>query len=263
MSTRLRAILVDDERLARQRLAEMLSESHAQDVEIVAEAEAVPQAANLCRELRPDVVFLDVQMFPENGFSLLPHLQEINPPPSIIFVTAFDTYAVNAFEVNALDYLLKPIKAERLQTSIRRLQSYHKQSQLSPTTAQSPDPVQERVPPPNLPKYEPEDFVALKDGRTLLIVKTHEIRVVQAQGSYSMILITDDRKIMVKTSISKWQEALPPSLFHKISRSLLVNTQAVASVQVHHRDQVQVLFQGLSTPLILSRLESQRLRTHS
>ena len=260
MNPRLRALIVDDERLARQLLAEILAEEHEQDIDVVGEAESVRRAAALAAELSPDVVFLDVQMAPESGFSLLPYLADISPQPFVIFVTAHDTYAVAAFEANALDYLLKPIRPERLAASIQRLKSSREQLRAyearHPAESDSPN----QGPHPLLKQYEPEDFIALKDGRLRWIIRAHEIRVIQAQGAYSKLLIDNDKSVTVKTTISEWDACLPPRLFKRISRSTLVNVQFIASLTVLHRDQVQVVFHGLSQPIVLSRLESQRLR---
>jgi len=111
-----RALIVDDERLARQELKSMLS--GYEKIEIAGEAEDVPGAVKAIQKLEPDIIFLDIQMPGKSGFDLL---EETSYSGSIIFVTAFDEYAIRAFEVNALDYLLKPINPERLQTAIERL----------------------------------------------------------------------------------------------------------------------------------------------
>jgi len=260
MNPRLRALIVDDERLARRRLAEILAEEHQHNLDVVGEAENVRQAAALAAELSPDVVFLDVQMAPENGFSLLPYLADIVPQPFVIFVTAHDTYAVAAFETNALDYLLKPIRAERLAASIQRLKASRERFHFTETPDSATPESENQGPYPLAKQYEPEDFIALKDGRSRWIIRTHEIRVLQAQGAYSKLLISNDRSVMVKTTISEWAACLPPSLFKKISRSTLVNVNSTTSLTVLNRDQVQVVFEGLSEPIVLSRLESQRLR---
>src|SRR3954462_3946687 len=112
------AIIVDDERLARRELRAMLEESHASAVRVVAEAESVRTAAELVRTCDADVVFLDVQLAGESGLELLPL---IDPTVAVVFVTAFDQYAVRAFEVNALDYLLKPVAPARLARAVERL----------------------------------------------------------------------------------------------------------------------------------------------
>src|ERR1044072_9233129 len=116
---RFTAILVDDERLARKELRTMLAEHEI--IDVIGDAETVAQAAALVQPRNPDVLFLDIQLPGETGFDLL---EKITPPCKIIFVTAFDSYAIRAFEVNALDYLLKPINPARLAQAIERLTTH-------------------------------------------------------------------------------------------------------------------------------------------
>jgi two-component system LytT family response regulator len=263
MSSSLRALIVDDERLARQRLLELLLELHPTEIQIVGEAATVTHAAELAEALRPDVIFLDVQMPPENGFALLPHLANLTPQPHVIFVTAFDTYAVRAFDSNALDYLLKPVRPDRLKTSIERLKSSLAHYQQASSSHASSKDDSETPAVIKATTYAPEDFIALKDGRSLMMIKAHEIRAVQAEGAYCHILITHNRKIMIKQSISNWQKSLPPEMFMRVSKSLLVNFLSITSINVETRERSQLLLSGIDKPLMLSRLENQRLRDKS
>ena len=115
----IRAILVDDERLMRQHLRRHLS--HHPEIEIVGEADSVASAWKLIARENPEVVFLDVQMGAEDGFALLPLLEEMKEPPAVVFVTAFDQFAIRAFEANALDYLTKPLDPDRLKRTVERI----------------------------------------------------------------------------------------------------------------------------------------------
>ena len=112
----MKAIIVDDERLARQELKNMLAEH--KDIEVIAECANANEAKEKINQLKPDVVFLDIQMPGKNGLELA---QELNPLPELIFITAHDEYALRAFEVNALDYLLKPIQPQRLAETLKKL----------------------------------------------------------------------------------------------------------------------------------------------
>jgi two-component system LytT family response regulator len=112
----MKAIIVDDERLARQELKTMLAEH--KDIEIIAECANANEAKEKINSLKPDVVFLDIQMPGKNGLELA---QELNPLPELIFITAHDEYALRAFEVNALDYLLKPVQPQRLAETLKKL----------------------------------------------------------------------------------------------------------------------------------------------
>jgi two-component system LytT family response regulator len=260
MSHMLRALIVDDERLARQRLLEILAEIYPSEIQVVGQAENITRASELALSLRPEVIFLDVQMPPENGFALLPHLATLKPQPHVIFVTAFDTYAVRAFEANALDYLLKPVRPERLKTSIERLKSSFAPFQQASAGHASSENDSDTPAVVKATTYAPEDFIALKDGRSLMMIKTNEIRAIQAEGAYCHILITHNRKIMIKQSISNWQKSLPPEMFMRVSKSLLVNFLSITSINVETRERSQLILSGLDHPLIISRLENQRLR---
>lgn len=258
MSLRLRALIVDDEHLARKRLAEMLHDTHVNDIEIIGEADSVPKAAMLSSTLQPDVLFLDIQMPPDTGFSLLPHLAEIPSKPSVVFVTAFDDYAVRAFEANALDYLLKPVRAERLATTIKRLQ-------FSRANGGS-------APPPSMevegddkigatePNYQPNDIIVLKDAGTLTMTKAVDILAIQAEGAYCHVYIANRKTVMIKQSISSWEDSLPTCTFVRISRSLMLNKASVHLLKTVTRDTVEIHLQGLPEPILASRLECTRLR---
>ena len=173
---RLRAILVDDEPLARTQLASRLM-AHP-EIEIVGEAEDVPSAFELISSERPDVIFLDIKMPKKTGFALLPKLEAINPQPAVVFVTAFDEYAIRAFEANALDYLTKPVSPERLAKTIARLIKKEGKTQLkSSNEGQRPS---------------SEDLVLLREGTLSMMVKLREIAAIESEGDYTKILLADE-----------------------------------------------------------------------
>lgn len=258
MNQRLRALVIDDEHLARKRLGEMLGERHLEDIEIIGEANSVSKAAAMCVDLQPDVLFLDIQMIPENGFALLPYLRNVASNPSVVFVTAHDEYAVRAFEANALDYLLKPIGASRLGATISRLQERRARTAAeelnSPPTGDQPN---ER---PLRPKYQPEDIVTLKDGGSLLMTKAADILAIKSDGAYCHVSIANRRTLMIKQSISLWEESLPPCTFARVSRSLILNKRRIECVKAVSRDEFEVHLQGAPDPILASRLEMSRVR---
>ena len=243
-----RAILVDDEPLARIHLATRLK-AHT-EIEIVGEAGDVPGAFQLIKEVTPDVIFLDIQMPKHSGFFLLPLLENIDPQPSVVFVTAFDNYAIKAFEANALDYLTKPISPERLSKTIQRLikKEYRPALPSSVETNQ----------------LEIEDLIFLRDGALSMMMKVSEIAAIAAGGDYTRILLTDEsgkeRKLLMKQTLSNWEERLPAELFCKVSRSLLVNTKAVCRLVKRDQSSSELYLHGLKTPITLTNLESKRLR---
>jgi two-component system LytT family response regulator len=245
---RLRAILVDDEPLAKIHLRSRLK-AHP-EIEIVGEAEDVSSAFALVRSARPDVIFLDIQMPRKNGFALLPKLEAINPQPAVVFVTAFDEYAIRAFEANALDYLTKPVSPERLAKTIARLIMTEGKTQLkSSNKGQRPG---------------SEDLVLLREGTLSMMVKLREIAAIKSEGDYTKILLADEegkeRRVLMKQTLSSWEIQFPAELFSKVSRSLLVNTKAISRLVKRNPTTWELQFQGLKTPITLSNLESKRLR---
>ena len=249
---RLRAILVDDERPSRIHLAKRLK-AHP-EVEIVGEAEDVSSAFDLVSSERPDVIFLDIQMPKENGFALLPKLETVEPQPAVVFVTAFDEYAIRAFEANALDYLTKPVSADRLAKTILRLNK-----QLGPAKAAARESIS---PPPTetAKRLEPEDLVLLRERSLSMMVKAREIAAIESQGDYTRIFLSEEKILLMKKPLSFWESQLPAELFTKVSRSLLVNRKSVAKMERKNLLSWDLYLEGTKAPIALSNLESKRLR---
>ena len=250
----IRVVLVDDEPLMRQHLRERLM-AHP-EIEIVGEARGVRSAADLVATVKPDVVFLDVQMPPDNGFDLLPMLERFDPLPAVVFVTAFDRYALRAFEVHAMDYLTKPVRPDRLAQTVARLQRALSQ----PHAGGAAIPV--LVPPltPETP-LEAADLVRLQDGSYLRFVEAGRIAAAQSQGDYTRILAAGGKPVLIKSTLSHWEARLPLGIFFRISRSLLINCQQIQQVSQLDREKTQVFFNDIAEPLTLSRLEFRRLRS--
>lgn len=245
---RLRAILVDDEPLARDHLASRLK-AHP-EIEIVGEAEDVPTAYDLISSERPDVIFLDIQMPRFNGFALLPKLEAIDPEPIVVFITAFDEYAIKAFEANALDYLTKPVSPERLAKTVSRLIKPEDHRPLPSSEGSK--------------RLNMEDLVLLRDGALSMMVKAREISAIDSDGDYTRIIIADEgekeRKPLMKKTLSQWEEQLPKELFCKVGRSLLVNTKAVSRLVKKNSIVWELHLEGVKERIQLSNLESKRLR---
>jgi two-component system, LytTR family, response regulator len=249
----IRAILVDDESLLRRYLRERL-ELHPEIV-IVGEAHNVQSARELVVATRPEIIFLDVQMPPDNGFDLLPHLKHMDPLPAVVFVTAFDRYALRAFDVNAFDYLTKPVHPERLAQTVARLQ----RALSLPHTGAVASPA---LFPSLLPEtpLEAADMVRLQDGSYLRFVEAGRIAAVQSQGDYTRILAAGGKPVLIKSTLSHWEARLPLGIFFRISRSLLINCQQIQQVSQLDREKTQVFFNDIAEPLTLSRLEFSRLK---
>ncbi len=249
---RLRAILVDDEAPSRVHLANRLK-AHP-EVEIVGEAEDVSSAFDLVSAERPDVIFLDIQMPKENGFALLPKLETVEPQPAVVFVTAFDEYAIRAFEANALDYLTKPVGADRLAKTILRLNERIGPAKGAASETISPPPTE------TAKRLEPEDLVLLRERSLSMMVKAREIAAIESQGDYTRIFLSEEKILMMKQPLSLWESQLPAELFTKVSRSLLVNRKSVAKMARKNLLSWDLYLEGTKAPITLSNLESKRLR---
>lgn len=246
MITPLKALLVDDERLARKRLRELILLHPG--ILVVGEADSVETAAAAVEELQPDVVFLDVEMPPGNGFELLPLLPPGPLMPEIVFVTAYDAFALNAFEVSALDYLLKPIRPERLAQTLQKLQTAREGRGQAPGAAAEVLTLRTRV--------------ALSDGKKQCMVAVGEIAAIQALGAYSRISLRLQPPVIVLKSISEWERRLPADSFSRIDRSLIVQPRLLRTTERISRDETLVTLEGVTGKFSIGRAAALRLRRH-
>jgi two-component system LytT family response regulator len=233
------AVIVDDERLARRELRTLLEEAHADLVRVVGEAASVADAARLVRATDADVVFLDVQLAGETGMDLLPLL---GTDVHVVFVTAYDRFALRAFEVNALDYLLKPVEPERLAVTVGRL-----------AAAQPPPPARETV------GYD--DRLLLRLGQERVFVRVRDIAAIEADGDGSTLRLAPHlaRKPSAK-SLREWEQRLPDRHFVRIHRSTIVNLEYVERLEPWALASQRVFLRGLPEPLLMSRRFATRLR---
>jgi two-component system LytT family response regulator len=255
----LTVLLVDDERLAGRLLAELLRPHR--ELEVIGYAASVEEASALATKFRPEVVFLDIQMPRRNGFDLATLFSTMEHPPLVVFVTAHEEYAVRAFEAAATDYLLKPVHPRRLAKTVdrlidasqkRRIQGSADEKGVNESTEPTPD--------AGISRLASDEVEMLRDGRDVRLVKPSEIRAIQTHGSYTRLLFEPDSSSMVKLPLSHWVYRLPETLFFKASRSLLVNTASIVRLTTRDRNRTLLYLSGISQPLILSRLESIRLR---
>ncbi|MBA3960950.1 MAG: response regulator [Chthoniobacterales bacterium] len=210
----MRALLIDDERLARSELRRLLR-AHA-EIEIVGEAANATQAEEKIRALRPDLIFLDVQMPGRNGFELLVDLPE---PPRVIFTTAYDQYALKAFEFGALDYLLKPIEPARLSQALIRLQRPNEDKFAAEKVAPAPENV-----------LRESDQVFLKDGERCWLVRVSDLRLLESEGNYARVYFADNRPLIPR-SLQTLESRLDPQLFFRVSRQHIINLRFVRKVE--------------------------------
>jgi len=240
MKRSLSAILVDDEVLARRHLRQVL-EAHG-GVTIVGEADELGEAARLAGNSPADVIFLDIDLPPHSGFDLLPFL---DPEQRIVFVTAYAEHAVRAFEVNSLDYLLKPVYLERVRETIRRLMTERPPE--GPATAAAP-------------RLKADDEVVLRDRHSMKFTAVRSIAAIKAEGTYTRVYLAGDDSMVVLKPISEWEECLPSPPFLRLDRSLLINEGAVSDVRMVSRDEARMALRGVAEPFALGRAGSARLR---
>jgi two-component system LytT family response regulator len=224
-----KAVIVDDERLARSELRSLLA-AHP-ELQIVGEADSVPSAAAIIAREGPDLVFLDIQLGGETGFDLL---ELIHPEPAVIFVTAYEHHALRAFDVNALDYLLKPVTSERLAAALEKL----------------------AVPrPESVPKgpVEYEDRLLLRLDDHIAFLRVDSIRYIAAGGDYSYVYSTDGKRRLVHKPLKEWEERLPENFFLRIHRSTIVNMEYVQRLEPWSNYSYLVYVEGADEPLVMSR----------
>lgn len=210
----MKALLVDDERLARSELRRLLR-AHP-EIEIIGEAADAAQAKEKIRTLHPDLIFLDVQMPGRTGFELL---AELAKPPHVIFTTAYDQYALKAFDFGALDYLLKPIEPSRLARALARLRE---NADTEPPASKQTDTAQGVL--------GDNDQVFLKDGNHCWLVRVSEIRLLESEGNYARIYFAENRPLIPR-SLQTLETRLDPQDFLRVSRRHIINLRFVRKVE--------------------------------
>ena len=213
MSASLRVLIVDDARLARRELRTLLAAIPW--VACVGEADDVPAAREAILREQPDLVLLDVQMPSGEGFDVLDGLETV---PMVVFVTAYDQYAVRAFETNALDYLVKPVEAGRLQAALER----GRERLSAPAAPAATGSVRDAL--------GAEDQVFLRDGERCWFVALGEIRKVVVDGNYARLWFRDQNAVLAR-SLSTLEARLSPALFFRANRNTLVNLRRVRAIE--------------------------------
>ncbi len=207
----MKAIIIDDERLARQELRSLLAPYT--EIQIVGEANNAETAIEAIKELKPDVIFLDIQMPGKNGFDLL---EEVSGVPEVVFVTAYDEYAIRAFEINALDYLLKPVQANRLSETVKKILNRE-------TTDKSETKEQTQA-------LQDDDQVFVKDGEKCWFVKLTDIRLFESEGNYVRVYFDKNRPLILR-SLNNLDERLNNRTFFRASRKHIINLKWVDTIE--------------------------------
>ena len=209
----MKAIIIDDERLARTELRKLLQEYP--EIEVIDEAANVEEGLLKIETHNPDLIFLDIQMPGKTGFDLLAELERT---PQVIFTTAYDEYALKAFEVNALDYLLKPIEPKRLADAIHKLENAEGHH--------NPLPVGEG----NRSLLTEQDQVFVKDGDRCWFVKLAEIRLFESVGNYAKVFFGNNKPLILK-SLNALEERLDDKVFFRANRKHIVNLRLIDKVE--------------------------------
>jgi len=205
----IKAVIVEDSRLARNELKELLK-NHT-EIELVGEAENVDLGFELIQKENPDLLFLDINMPEKDGFELLEMLDEV---PITVFTTAFDEYAIKSFEYNALDYLLKPINEKRFATAIEKVKSKieGKEEEISSDK-----------------KLLESSQIFIKDGEKCWLVKIGDISHFEIVGNYTRVFFQENKPLLYK-SLNQIEEKLPQASFFRVNRQQIINTNFIANV---------------------------------
>jgi two-component system LytT family response regulator len=229
------AVIVDDEELARAILREYLG-AHP-EIEIVAECANGFEAVKAVSELTPDLLFLDIQMPKLNGFEVL---ELMGPGPAVIFVTAYDQYALRAFEVHAVDYLLKPFTPQRLAEALERARQRMERNEASPVPALVK---QARA------SAKPVERVLVKDGSRVHVIPVEKIDYIQAQDDYVGIK-AGGKEYLKQDTMAELESLLPPERFIRIHRSYILNIDRLMRLEPYAKDsRVAILADGTQLPV--------------
>ena len=240
----MKALLIDDERLARNELRRLLAAFP--DIAIVGEAANAKQAREQLAALAPDLLFLDVQMPGETGMELLESLEP--PTPEVIFTTAYDEFAVKAFELNALDYLLKPVDPARLAAAIDKLRAKLGGAADEPVSAKGA--ARDRL--------AAEDKVFVREGDRCWFVEVKSIRLLESEGNYTRVHF-DDAKPQLFRSLNAMEERLDPKVFFRANRRQIINLTWIDKIEPWFSGGLLVHLKG-GAKVELSRRQAQDFR---
>lgn len=208
----LKVILIDDERLARNELKRLLQEFP--DIEVIAEAANADEGIEKIETLSPDVIFLDIQMPGKNGFEMLTELEK---SPHVIFVTAYDEFALKAFDVNALDYLMKPVEPKRLADAILKVKQKDEEDLLSYNSRGV---------------LSEHDQVFVKDGERCWFIKLSEVRLFESVGNYAKVFFGTNKPLILK-SLNALEEKLDDKVFFRANRKHIINLRMIEKIETY------------------------------
>lgn len=269
MATNITAMIVDDEPLARKGLSIRLSSIN--NVEVIGECQNGIDAVTMIPQLRPDLIFLDIQMPGLNGFQVIHKLRELNQPiPLIIFVTAYDSYAIKAFDIHALDYVLKPLDESRLKAAMEKVQQYyelHQESEhkeklvklVSDFTGDDCEDILRKLAEGSvIAASQYPDVLAIKDGAEVTRVSIDSIQWIDAAGDYMCVHASDNTHIMRRT-MKELEQELDPQKFVRAHRSAIVNIKYVTKLVSHISGEYHLVLEN-GTELKVSRSHRDKVK---
>ncbi|WP_293294150.1 LytTR family DNA-binding domain-containing protein [Allomuricauda sp.] len=213
-----RTLIIDDERLAREEVRRALE--HYPEFTIIGEANNVEVAKKLVEKEQPDLIFLDIHMPGKSGFDLL---EELGTVPEVVFTTAYDQYAVQAFEVNALDYLVKPLREERFAKTIEKVKlEFKKQEE------------EQKVP------LASHQKIFIKDGEKVYFIALAEVSLIESMDNYARLYFGDE-KPMIKRSLNRLEKRLDPDIFFRANRSQIINTEYIKEIQPYFNNKLRLV----------------------
>lgn len=207
--TNIKVVIIDDERAARDELKRLLE--HYPDFEIAGEARNADEAKVLIQTTQPDLIFLDIQMPGKTGFDLLESLDQV---PQVIFITAFDQYAIKAFEVSALDYLMKPVRDERFEKAINQARG-------------------------KLAGNNKDEQIFVKDRQQYHFITWSKVHLIESMDNYARLYF-DDKNVFLKSSLNQLEKKLNPGMFLRINRAQIVNLNFVDRISAMANGQVKI-----------------------
>jgi two-component system LytT family response regulator len=234
----LNAVMIDDEPLAREELRRLL-EPHP-EIAIVGEAATLPAARQLLGRDDYQVVFLDIQLSGGTGFDLVP---DVRAGARIVFVTAYDRFALRAFEVNALDYLLKPVRPDRLAAAVQRLLAPAPEAAAPDTSTVEPAPAALR----------PDDCVYLKTDTKARMIPLVQISAIFSNENYSDVQLRTGERFLARRTMKAWEDSLPATHFMRVHRQALVNLACIERQRRDTRETAELHVLGAREPVPVSR----------
>jgi len=235
----IKAIIVDDERPARKELMFLLKSFP--EINVIGESDNIEHAVGLIQNEKPDAVFLDVQLAGESGFDLL---EKVPIDFKVIFVTAYDEYAIRAFEVNATDYLLKPVDPVRLEQSVNRIFG-------------QPLPPKSKV-----STFEYSDSLYVKlNCNTSKFIKLNSVVAISSLGNYTRLHTTDGRNYTVLKTLKQWEEEVPGNHFTRIHRSTMVNIEYINRIEKYSGNYHRIYMLNIKDPFEVSRTCASKLKS--